>query len=473
MAGNDTIVIIFLAMSGACLGSFLNVVIHRLPWGQSIVTPGSRCPTCLKSISWYDNIPVISFLALGGKCRNCSSHISGRYGFVELLTAILFVVLYDAYFISSTHRGFLALGQDWPMFLAHIVLFAALLACSGMDIEHYMINIILPYAAMVVALLAWIGGYQADRISPYVLPSAGLLSFAGCLAAGLALVARALLVRLFWSGHNNHQQADHPDDQEPLITDKPADDNDQSPAKGANITGMIMVSLMALACLGLIVSTIMGPNDYNSFTDRALVCVLLVFVSIVLGCIPTRQSDQLITETIEQERSGARKEALLDLLGLAPAIICALAAVVAVIHIPAFAQILKQALNFSLAGRMPVVGFANWLCGLIIAASFGWLIRIGFTLLFGKEAMGVGDIYMLAAAGCVVGWLAAVVGFFIGAVVGMLGVIILLLWKTTRALSFGPWLSIGVLITTLFYDRIMLRLILAYESIFQLATGHY
>ncbi len=471
MAGNDTIIIIFLAMFGACVGSFLNVVIHRLPWGQSIVTPGSRCPTCCTSIAWYDNIPVVSFLALGGKCRNCGTQISARYGFVELLTAMLFVVLYDAYFISSAHQGFLALGQDWPMFLAHIALFAVLLACSAMDIEHYMINITLPYAAMVVALLAWVGGYQADRISPYALPTVGLLSFAGCLAAGLALVAQALLVRLFQPGHQNHHQADHPDDQESLTTENLPDNNDQSPARSTNITGMIMVGLMALACLGLIISTIMGPSDQNSFTDRALICILLVFISIVFGCIPTRESDKLITETIEQERSGARKEALSDLLALTPAIICAAAAVVAAIHVPAFAQVLKQALSFSVAGRVPIGGFANWLCGLIIAAGFGWLIRIGFTLLFGKEAMGVGDIYMLAAAGCVVGWLATVVGFFLGAVVALLGVLILLLWKTTRALSFGPWLSIGVLITILFYDRIMLRLILTYETIFQLTTG--
>ena len=76
---------------GAIIGSFLNVVIHRVPNEESIVFPNSRCPSCGAVIAFYDNIPVLSYVLLGAKCRKCKEHISFRYPAVELLTAALFV----------------------------------------------------------------------------------------------------------------------------------------------------------------------------------------------------------------------------------------------------------------------------------------------------------------------------------------------------------------------------------------------
>jgi leader peptidase (prepilin peptidase)/N-methyltransferase len=76
---------------GLCAGSFLNVCIHRLPKGESVVRPGSRCTSCGLSIRWYDNIPVLGFLLLGGRCRGCGGRISWRYPVVEVLTGLLFL----------------------------------------------------------------------------------------------------------------------------------------------------------------------------------------------------------------------------------------------------------------------------------------------------------------------------------------------------------------------------------------------
>src|SRR6266404_2176101 len=78
---------------GAMIGSFLNVVIHRLPREQSIVFPNSTCPKCRKAIKAYDNIPILSYLILRGRCRRCGVHISSRYPAVEALTAILFAAV--------------------------------------------------------------------------------------------------------------------------------------------------------------------------------------------------------------------------------------------------------------------------------------------------------------------------------------------------------------------------------------------
>ena len=89
---------------GAIIGSFLNVVIHRVPHDESIVFPNSRCPSCGAVIAFYDNIPVISYIALRAKCRSCREHISFRYPAVELLTAAMFVVV-DASEAGAAHLG--------------------------------------------------------------------------------------------------------------------------------------------------------------------------------------------------------------------------------------------------------------------------------------------------------------------------------------------------------------------------------
>lgn len=85
---------IFIFLLGAMIGSFLNVVIHRVPNEESIIFPNSACPQCNNSIKPYDNIPIFSWLILGGKCRNCKNPISIRYPAVELLTALLYVLVF-------------------------------------------------------------------------------------------------------------------------------------------------------------------------------------------------------------------------------------------------------------------------------------------------------------------------------------------------------------------------------------------
>src|SRR5918912_2921072 len=84
----------FVAMFGAIIGSFLNVVIHRLPREESIVFPNSRCPSCGALIGAFDNVPIISYALLRGRCRQCKEPISWRYPAVELMTAILFAIVF-------------------------------------------------------------------------------------------------------------------------------------------------------------------------------------------------------------------------------------------------------------------------------------------------------------------------------------------------------------------------------------------
>jgi len=117
---------ILIFIFGAIVGSFLNVCIVRLPKGQSIVTPGSHCPKCLQSIVWYDNIPLLSWLVLTGKCRQCKAVISFRYWLVEFLTASAFYGLYRHY------------GLDWVL-PAYLVMVSGFIVAAFVDFAERVI----------------------------------------------------------------------------------------------------------------------------------------------------------------------------------------------------------------------------------------------------------------------------------------------------------------------------------------------
>ncbi len=125
---------------GLLIGSFLNVVIHRTPRGENIAWPGSHCPKCGESLRWYHNIPLLSWIALGGKCAFCKAPISARYPLVELLTALLWVVLY------------LKTGPVWyfPFVAAS---FTALLALSAIDFEYFAVPDSVNLFALAMALV--------------------------------------------------------------------------------------------------------------------------------------------------------------------------------------------------------------------------------------------------------------------------------------------------------------------------------
>ena len=122
----------FIFAFGCCIGSFLNVVIYRLPREQSLIRPGSACPACGKAIAFYDNIPLISWLALGAKCRHCKAPISARYFIVELLTGSVFLGLYIVYFHTAVRTSVQVQG-GWFVYLLHLVLLGAFVAGSGID----------------------------------------------------------------------------------------------------------------------------------------------------------------------------------------------------------------------------------------------------------------------------------------------------------------------------------------------------
>ena len=111
---------------GAIVGSFLNVVIARVPVNESIVHPPSHCPECHRAIRWYDNIPIASYFILLGRCRDCATRISFRYPLIEFLFAGLSLALYWKYDLS-------------PAFAVFFVFIAAMVAVFWIDLDHMII----------------------------------------------------------------------------------------------------------------------------------------------------------------------------------------------------------------------------------------------------------------------------------------------------------------------------------------------
>lgn len=125
---------------GTIVGSFLNVCIYRIPMGESVIYPFSHCPKCGEKIKWYDNIPIISYLILRGKCRNCGEKISVQYPLIELLTGILTAGVIWRYGVSFVSLYFL-------------ILIYVLIVVSMIDLKTMLVPVKLCYFAMVAGIL--------------------------------------------------------------------------------------------------------------------------------------------------------------------------------------------------------------------------------------------------------------------------------------------------------------------------------
>lgn len=126
---------------GAVIGSFLNVCIYRLPRRESVAWPGSHCPNCSAPIQWYDNIPLLGYLILRGRCRQCRMPISWRYPLVEALNAAGYVALLWVF------------GPTWTT-VAYAGLFSALLVVAGTDLSHKVIPNMITFPGMVLGLVS-------------------------------------------------------------------------------------------------------------------------------------------------------------------------------------------------------------------------------------------------------------------------------------------------------------------------------
>jgi leader peptidase (prepilin peptidase) / N-methyltransferase len=137
----DTALLVFLAWLGLSIGSFLNVCIHRIPRHASVATPPSSCPNCGYTLRWYDNIPVASYVWLGGRCRNCLTSISVRYPIVEIVTMLVFVLHWYVF--------------GWtPLLPVRLLLSCGLIVLFAIDLDYQLLPDVITLPGIALGLIA-------------------------------------------------------------------------------------------------------------------------------------------------------------------------------------------------------------------------------------------------------------------------------------------------------------------------------
>jgi leader peptidase (prepilin peptidase) / N-methyltransferase len=392
----DAFWIVFLFLIAACVGSFLNVVIHRVPRRESIAFPGSHCPICGKGIAWYDNIPLLSWLLLRGRCRHCKTRISPRYIVIEGLTALMVVGLYVAYFIVRVRPEAGSFEENWPMFVAHATLLCALLACSVVDIDIWEVLPEACWFASAVGLAAATLNPMLEGPVPFLMPVSPEVG-AASVGAALGLIVGNVLL---WTGHIQPSFLDATD----------------TPSPGSE-----------------------DPQKKEGGEPKAIAYS-------------------------REHGVNPRVEMLREMLFLAPAFVGAMVAWGLVEHFPAAGDAWQSAVASEAWYAPHLAGLTASLAGYLVGGAWIWGIRILGTLGFGKEAMGLGDVHILAAVGAVCGWLVPTIAFFVAPFFGLLWALYLLLTRNQRELPYGPWLAAAAVVVMLAMEPIM-KLLAVYTAL--------
>jgi len=452
---------------GLCIGSFLNVVVYRIPLDGSLRSPAwSACPYCRERIAWYDNIPILSFMFLWGRCRHCHAPIATRYVVIEAATALVVLMLFDAFFVGQARVGLSTslfgvgdrLSYDWPILVAHIVLFACLLSMSVIDLEHYWVDVRftnLAVAAGFALHVIWTPKHRPEWIRP--LDTTAMMALFTMIGLGITWIVVACRPEV----EPDEPESDEASEQESAVfsqvTRRPRAPLKPPPRAAGWIAGTLLAALVVALFLD-------ETGRYSlKHAPRAVIPMALLFFLIVSESTVSRESDGAIMEAIEEERHESRKMVLSELGLLLPAALFGLVGWWVMRDFGEFSAHVHSALGDGmrvtnlalLRSWTPLMGLCTAATGYVIAGALGWSVRIFFTLIFGREAFGAGDIHLMAAAGCIAGWPVVVLGFFLTCGLALLGWGMTLPFKRTRALPLGPWLSLSFLVVVVFYDRIL------------------
>ena len=175
--------IVLTILLGLVVGSFLNVVIYRLPNNMSLAKPASHCPKCNSPIKWYDNIPILSYIILGGKCRNCREKISFRYPFIEFFNMVLWFVCLFVFtnFIIPTNQ------LNWLRFITSCIVCSTLICIAMIDFDSMEIPDVLQLILLLCGLVLLLDDPTKDTI---------MLKVFGFIGAGLLFYLVNLIFKL-------------------------------------------------------------------------------------------------------------------------------------------------------------------------------------------------------------------------------------------------------------------------------------
>ncbi|MAC20872.1 MAG: hypothetical protein CMJ23_14560 [Phycisphaerae bacterium] len=366
----------FLFAFGAAVGSFLNVVVYRVPAGRSVVSPPSRCPSCGWRLSWRENLPILGWLFLRGRCRRCRGRISIQYPLIEAVVGAIFATTYLMLYVSAAGGwweniggpwwrvgGF---GETWPAFAVLMTMIAGLVAATLVDARTFLIPAGITNVVGIVAIIGW--GLQ------------GLLP------------AREAMVLLEAAG--------------------------DGPLPGV---GWPVVGLVSGATIGNIVALVLLRRGIltRSFADY----------------------EEYVTddEPLADYPHG-RREMVREMAFLLP-----------IISLGLLGWWLCSLVSLDAGPPRVMVFLASSALGYFVGAAIVWAIRILGTLAFGREAMGMGDVHLLAVVGATLGWLDPIRIFFIApflALAWIAGGRILSRFggRTERELPYGPHLAAATLL---------------------------
>lgn len=405
----EVIKVLFAMAFGACVGSLSNVLVYRIPLGLDFVSPQSRCTNCDTKLTWRENIPIFGWLFLRGRCRFCKSPVSAEYPIVEAFMAALwgltFIVCYTD---RSTWLGNLVMPlrpewayggfeQTWPIYVCIVMLWACLTCATLVDWRTFTIPPLFTNVPVILAVIAY------PLWALYISRQPG---------GSLQMTS---------PGHS-WSIATFGDDSWPWL--------------GAALGGV----------LGLIIANILLRYKVlrRSFEDYA-----------------AWEKDWL--SKLEQEGKDpnnpenwiayphARREMFRELLFVGFPLAFAIAGF-AIAHKLAGPWVFNPSTlrMESTLDTVPLVWqvLTGVLLGYLIGGGIVWLFRILGSLGFGKEALGLGDVHLMAAVGAVLGWIDPVIAFFGGAIVGMIIFLVQLFRgkEGGRVMPFGPPLCIAVVL---------------------------
>lgn len=407
---------------GACVGSLINVLVYRLPQGISVVTPPSRCPACSTKLRWNDNLPVIGWLLLKGRCRYCKVRISPEYPIVEAFVGLLFAGLYLLWYILPGQAVLLGINfgtirpewavngfaATWPAFVILLVLLSSLTAMTLVDAKTFTIPLVLTWVPIAVGLVGhslhglWVdlrGHGSLWNLAPgwdWTIPTPGSKGWwwiGAAIGGGIGVAISNLLlatgaIRRSFADYDEWERSAKAE----LEAKSPAAASGEKPAQAQH-----------------------GESE--------------------------PPADMWI------QYPHARREMAKELVFLAPilALMMVGGAVARKIGGPVAA-------GYEHAAPLWLNVAAGALMGYLIGAGIVWAFRVFGSIAFGKEAIGLGDVHLMGAVGACMGWIDVILAFFGAAFVGIVFAVLrsILKSKVLRTLPYGPSLAIATLLVVLF-----------------------
>ena len=413
----DLIWTLFIFAFGACVGSLVNVLVYRLPLGISVVTPPSRCPNCNTQLTFRENIPIFGWLILRGKCRYCKVKISPEYPIVEAATAMLFAAVFVVFYVLPGNSYGLSntvsipglgpewassgLALTWPTLVIILILVGSLVAMTLVDAKTFTIPLVLTWVPAVVGLVGHVGHAIWIEQSLGRLPSTAP-GWNWTIPTGTGTAA-------WW-----------------LI--------------GAGIGGMVGLAVSnALLAMGVIRRSF---EDYEAWEKEH-------HAAAAEGAT-AGSAEGAGTPDVWVQYPHARREMMKEVVFVAPVVgLAYLGGAMASRWMgPATWDAVTGDLVLPNPPHLWLSVLGGVFLGYLVGGGVVWATRIGGSLGFGKEAMGLGDVHLMAAVGACLGWIDAVLAFFLAAFVGVAWAVLgaVLGGKVKRSMPYGPFLAVATLL---------------------------